>query len=318
MNKELIINRLALIKYLYKLGIDQSEQSEPMAAFSILHLHDSVEMFLKLLAEYKNVKSDNFNFLDYWASIPSLTLKESMRNLNARRVNIKHKGLLPSKTDIEISRASTTEFFEQNTESHFGLKFIEISLLDLIHNESVKSYLEKSIKASEIGKFDECIENVSIAFEELIYTYEESKTSWRSSSPFYFGKDFTFLGSFSVGIGAELGGNVGRKIDEFIDNVKDSLEEIKKAIKILSFGIDYKKYSKFKLLTPIVRRTVGGEYRVELWGEKKWNHNNCQFCIDFVLESCLKLQEFDFDIKDLIVDEVPQLYFTEIENKQDE
>lgn len=59
-----------------------------MAAFSILHLHDNVEMFLKLLAEYKNVKSDNFNFLDYWASIPSLTLKESMTNLNAKRVNI--------------------------------------------------------------------------------------------------------------------------------------------------------------------------------------------------------------------------------------
>lgn len=317
MNEEIIIKRLALIKYLYKLGIDQSKQSEPMAAFSILHLHDSVEMFLKLLAEYRNIKSDNFNFLDYWTNIPTLTLKESMRNLNARRVNIKHKGLLPSKTDIEISRASTTDFFEQNTESHFGLKFIEISLLDLIHNESVKSYLEKSLKASEMGKFDECIKNVSIAFEELIHIYEESKINWRNNSPFYFGKDFTFLSSFSVGIGKELGGNVGRKIDEFIDNVKDSLDEIKKAVKILSFGIDYRRYSKFKLLTPIARRTIGGEYRVQLWGEKKWNHNNCQFCIDFVLESCLKLQEFDFDINDLIVDEAPQAYFIEKDNKQD-
>jgi hypothetical protein len=37
----------------------------------------------------------------------------------------------------------------------------------------------------------------------------------------------------------------------------------------------------------------------EMLGERKFTENNCQFCIDFVTNSTLKLQEFDFDIKDL-------------------
>ena len=86
----------------------------------------------------------------------------------------------------------------------------------------------------------------------------------------------------------------------FVDNVKESIEGFQTAIKILSFGIDYKKYAKFKTLSPIIRRTIGGEYVAQLWGKKKWDKVNCQFCIDFVLESALKLQEFDFDINELI------------------
>lgn len=38
------------------------------------------------------MKGENV-FMDYWNKIPELTLKESMRILKERRVNIKHKGL---------------------------------------------------------------------------------------------------------------------------------------------------------------------------------------------------------------------------------
>ena len=68
----------------------------------------------------------------------------------------------------------------------------------------------------------------------------------------------------------------------------------------MSFGIDYKKYVKFKLLTPVVLKTAAGNQVTHTMGKKKWNKENCQYCIDFVLESALKLQEFDFDISELI------------------
>ena len=53
LNREIIIKRLALIKHLYRIGAEQSRQLETIASFSILSLHDSIEMFLKLLAEHK-------------------------------------------------------------------------------------------------------------------------------------------------------------------------------------------------------------------------------------------------------------------------
>ena len=307
LNKEILIKRLALIKYLFNLGVEQSKQQEPLSSFSILHLHDSIEMFLKLLAEHQNIKSDNFSFLDFWTKIPSLTLKESMRNLNSRRVNIKHKGLLPSKSDIEISRVNSTDFFYQNTETHFNIKFDEISLLSLLNNEEVKLNLEKSILELNNSNFKESIKYVAIAFDILIHSYESSKKSWYGSSPFFFGKDLTFLSSFHIGFGKEIGGNVGRKLDDFIDKVKDSLDGIQKAVKIMSFGFDYKKYSKFKLLTPTITRRFDETYVAEILGDKKWNKENCQFCIDFVIDSSLKLQEFDFDINELLENEPPEI-----------
>ena len=48
---ELIIRRLAIIKYLFNLGVQQSMQAETVAGFSILTFHDCAEMFLLLVAE---------------------------------------------------------------------------------------------------------------------------------------------------------------------------------------------------------------------------------------------------------------------------
>lgn len=299
LNKELIIKRLALIKHLYKLGLEQSRQVETVAAFSILSWNDSIEMFLKLIAEHHNIKSDKFLFLDYWTHIPSLTLVESMRNLNARRVNIKHRGLLPSKSDIEISRVNTTDFFDQNVCIQLGVDFKDISLLTLINYSKVRIYLEEAQQSLDNVDFENCIKKAAIAFNELLYTYENSKAYYYSKSPFFFGSDYTFLSSHQIGLGREFGGNEGRKFDEFVDTVRNSLEGIQKAIKIISFGIDYRRFVKFQILTPTVSLIQGKHYTQDIWEDKKWTKENCQYCIDFVLDSSIKLQEFDFDIHEL-------------------
>lgn len=290
--KEVILKRLALIKHLYKVGLEQSKQVEIVAAFSILAFHDSVEMFLKLLADKKNIKSDKISFLDYWIKIPSLTLKESMRNLNARRVNMKHKGILPSKTDIEISRVNTTDFFSQNVFEHFDIEFESISLIDLVSFEDVKQFLRKSQESLDKDLIEQSIENSALAFDVLLSAYEENKRGNHRNSPFFFGKDMSFNSSFFMRI-------EDRKMSEFVDKVRDSLEAMQKAIKIMSLGIDYKKFVKFNLLTPSIIRTMGGKHIAQVFGDKKWTKENCQYCIDFVIDSSLKLQEFDFDIEEI-------------------
>lgn len=293
LDTELIIKRLALIKHLYKLGLEQSRQVETLASFSILSFHDSIEMCLKLIAEHKSIKSDSFSFLDYWNQIPTLTLKESMRNLNARRTNIKHKGLLPSKSDIEISRVNTTDFFEQNVIIQLGIEFKDISLLTLITYEKVKILLEEAQKDLEVDQNKSCIEKASFAFEELVYTYENNKINYFRHSPFSFGEDLSFNTSFFMGI-------KDRRMAQFVDKVKGSLEAIERAIKIMSFGIDYKRFAKFKMLTPkVIRRIDNVLYLDDTFGKKKWTRENCQYCIDFVLDCSLKFQEFDFDIEEI-------------------
>ena len=90
-----------------------------------------------------------------------------------------------------------------------------------------------------------------------------------------------------------------RKMGEFVDKVKESLESMQDAIKIISFGIDYKRFLKFKMLTPYVMRTYNGVHVSQMRGGKKWTKENCQYCIDFVSDCALKLQEFDFAIDEI-------------------
>jgi len=55
LDKSTIIKRLAFIKYLYKLAVDQSRRPEPLCSASILTFHDAVELFLQLASEHLDV-----------------------------------------------------------------------------------------------------------------------------------------------------------------------------------------------------------------------------------------------------------------------
>ncbi|MEX2485002.1 MAG: hypothetical protein WED10_10595 [Brumimicrobium sp.] len=306
LSKEILFKRLSHIKQLYQIGIRQTEQHENIAVFSILSFHDSIEMFLKLLTEHKGINATKFSFLEYWEKIPDLTLKESMRSLNARRVNMKHKGLLPAKSELEISKVNAIDFFNQNTIIQFGIDFKDVSLIELVGYEKVKNYLKKSQEALKNGKHEESIENVAYSFEELLHSYEKNKTFW-GISPFSVGADMTFMSSFSMGASRFDNDSGIEKLGEFIDKVKDSIEDLQRAVKITSFGLDYKEYVKFNILTPVVTRFIGGKVNAQIMGKRKWTIENCQYCIDFVIKSALSLQEFDFDVESLEDDRAKQV-----------
>lgn len=174
LDKEIIIRRLAIIKYLYNLGAQQSMQVDMVAGFSILSFHDCAEMFLLLVAENKGMKGENV-FMDYWNKIPELTLKESMRILKERRVNIKHKGLFPSKSDVEISRITMADFLSQNTKIQFGLDFSSVSVSSLISYNEVKTYIDAAEEYLVKNDLYNCMVNAKIAFMELLSSYEDSK-----------------------------------------------------------------------------------------------------------------------------------------------
>lgn len=294
---DIYIKRLSNIKQLYKIAVAQSHQHENVAVFSILSFHDSIEMFLKLLAEKKDINSSKIGFLEYWDKIPELSLKESMRNLNVNRVNIKHKGIFPAKLEIERSRVHATDFFEQNTKRQFGLEFNEISLLELVSYPIVRAHVKAAVEALEKEDVNASMENVSKAFSELLNTYESSK-SYRGSSPFFFGESTTFLSSFHLEM-RDSEDSLG-KLPDFIDTVAESIEALQDAVKIISLGIDYKEYSKFRFLAPVIYRTTGGNMISQQLAERNLTTDNCQYCIDFVINCALKLQEFDFDVNSLV------------------
>jgi hypothetical protein len=294
--------RLAFIKYLYTVGVEQTKKPEPLCWASVLTFHDAVELLLQLTAEYVNVKRGigDIHFLDYWSVIndclkrngkPEITQKISMERLNKARVNFKHYGIPPSRSAITGDfRISVTNFFEESALSVFGVKFSEISMLEIISYQRTREDLKKAEELLGQNKLEDSLDCAALAFQQLIDNYESTKTDKWGNSPFSVGpRSFRRFSGFSMDIKGELG--------DFIDWTRESLDSIQDIVRIIGFGIDYKKYAKFKLLTPYVLSSIGGTYSVQR-KDRKPLLDDVRFCIDFVIESVLALQESDFEVRE--------------------
>lgn len=305
-----VTRRLAFIRFLFNRAIEESKKSEPLSSMSLLTFHDAIELFFVLSCEHLGVTSANekTHFNEYWSLIAGelkekrLTQEASIKRLNKGRVAMKHQGILSSKSDVEDFRVSATNFFVENTPIVFDIKFHDVSLAELVQYEKAREYLKEAVRALIENEREDALDNVACAFEQLIRDYESTKIGEFGRSPFFFGTDMSFLNSFLLGFHRPMAGSGfdrGR-MGEFVDKVKESLLSLQGAVKILSLGIDYRRYIKFKLLTPYVSLDEHREWAInrEMRGSKGIpTEEDVQFCIDFVIESAISLQELDFTLE---------------------
>lgn len=296
-----ILKRLAFVKYLFTLAVEQSKAPEILAAASLLTFHDAIELFLQISSEYLNAKADQPNFMEYWNLISKKTTKElpqkeAMRRLNKARVALKHNGIMSSKTDIESFRVTTEQFFIDASKLIYEIEFQDISLIEYVTPEESREHLKKAEQFLAQDSYSEATQEIALSFEKMISAYESDK-EMEFQSPFFFGKDMTFLSSSHLGIDRSDFGEFA----DFVDNVKESIEAMQKSIKILALGLDYKKYSKFMMHLPYVAKMLSGDYRVFEGIHKKESTADkeyIEFCIHFVIECSVKLNEFNYSVEE--------------------
>jgi hypothetical protein len=289
-DKLILIKRLSIIKLLYRIAWKQSFEHESISVFSILSFHDCIEMFLKLSAEHKGVKSDKLNFMDYWTEIPELTIGESMRALNARRVNLKHKGLIPAKIEIETSRINTKDFLEQNTKTIFLLEFSEVSLFEMIKFDNTRKLLIQAQKYLDNQQFKESTLQSTLAFDALLTEYKKDKTSRLFLEPFN-QKLERYTDRYSTD-----GLMVRNAVKSSIQIMQARFNKMEKAMEIIALGLDYRKFIKFKHITPEVYHLSDNSFKFLREDELHYDAQGAMFLIDFVLDSALHLQEFEFNL----------------------
>jgi hypothetical protein len=222
------IRRLALVKSLFLVGIEQSRGPEPLNAFSILTMHDGVELFLQLASEHVDEGKRNILFLEYWDVLKKrlpgdgLTQRESMRRLNEARRSLKHHGTLPSRLDIEGLRASTVNFFEENVPIVFGLEFRNLSLVELVTFERSRKALEEAQREIEMGTFKNAMEHCSLALAYLLADYESQiEQQFGPAVGIARRRDLT---KYSLGLDSMADG-----IRRLIDDVDYSLESLQRS-----------------------------------------------------------------------------------------
>ena len=293
MDSEKIIRRLILIRYLYLTAKEQSEQDGAFAAFSVLALHDSVEMLLVLITQQKN-KPVQKHFLEYWNVIPELPYKSKMDNLNVVRKNLKHYAIFPNRDEIVQCCDDVRIFLTDAINKYFEIEFDKLLLSNLIIFNDVKQDVEEAEAFLNEHQLFESLEKSKTAFVKLLAIYDSNKGQWRSSI-------------------LDIGEKINKEYQYFekkengttkwYRQVTQTINSVREVLKMAALGIDYRRYTLFNFITPRVIEGVdatGTIYVTEnkdvFEAKKRISSENCQFCITFVVDCALKLQEFDFDI----------------------
>jgi hypothetical protein len=277
-SKETQLRSLALIKYVHQLGVAQSKKPAPFSAIALLHLHDSVEWFLRLACESKGVTVPK-DFMSYWDALDkagaAVTMKPSMEKLNRARVDFKHYGLQPS--DIDEFRSLTRAFLEENTHSLFGIEYATVSLIDLIEDEEVHGLLKKGIALFAEGKREISSEKIAVAHSLLGRLHQKRLDTAFGHSVLPFGNRFS---------------------DAFRDpQQRQVVAGIIELLKSMVCGFDYHEFARFHFLTPLVLWTESGQSTTQ------WLSGICrpissedelQFCIEFVVQYAARLQNTAF------------------------
>lgn len=299
MEKEIIIQRLSYIKYLYLKGVEQSRQAEVVAGFSILAFHDAIEMFLMLVYEHLDCGNDrNYKTIDdYLGNISGIKMKESVKALNKCRISMKHQGQFPSKSDIEKHRVNTHSILEDNTTSLLNLDFDSISLIDLVSFEECKQFLKKAQEKRDEDKIYESIIEARKAFNSMLSEYEDSKRYWYNSL-FNIGRKPRL--SYKEFIRTVVPKNNRERYGVWFEDIDKSVKELREVVKIISIGIDYKQYVLFNAIAPSVLHMSNDTYQigeVEEYFNTRVHANKelCDFCINFVIDSAIKFQDSDYE-----------------------
>lgn len=280
---EITAKRLAIIRHLYEKGLELSYLGEPTNGLSVLPLHDSVEMFMRLCADVRGIRVErSTTFMQYFTLLPDLACKARMDNLNNRRVSLKHHGQLPSSIDVEVSRVNVTDFFSQNTPTFFGCVLKDVSLDVLITYPSVKDYLSKYRAFLAEGKYGDAQAQCQIAFLELLDAYFKQ-----------YDRGLDLVHSPATNAYYLRKPNLEENTDRCIEDIKDDIIKINEAINIMNLGINYFKYSDFKAMGPIINRwhrTDGKDYDYYIMSIDQYDKDTAETCYNFVVDCALQLQ----------------------------
>ncbi|MBN3857965.1 hypothetical protein G3N59_31730 [Paraburkholderia sp. Ac-20340] len=154
---------------------------------------DSVELFLRaVMKEYpvpgQKIPDEFIKCMDYIDIAANgdedkyVPFRAKLIELNKARVNFKHYGLVPDKTDARRMLAHVEDFFDVAAERFFNVRFSELSITDLVISSAVRERLNLAHEGLREGEVEKALghsaESVVVASGELIALLSARSSSW--------------------------------------------------------------------------------------------------------------------------------------------
>lgn len=258
-----IVRRIAYIRFLHHLGVEQARLPEPMCSASVLMFHDAAESFLLMAAEHLRAPSI-YEFEKYWEALKpqklaggvDLPVQQGMKRLNGARKQVKHHGGHPSPATIELIKNDTATFLAAATQIVFGIDYDAASMASVIPQAPVRDLAMKADVANSSGDHIGAMVHLADAWAELLFP-EARGYDDDGPSPFRFGPTIRrTLPEYEIAAylrNEKLQYRNPRRNDDIarqITEVTEVARELQTAARLTAVGIDFAAYQRFQALTP--------------------------------------------------------------------
>ena len=296
-----VMERLAFIRYMYDLGVEQAAKPEPNSWTSVLTFHDAVELFLGLAASHHGADLGKAtDFAAYWKLIDGqiaperLPFSGKMKRLNDTRVALKHHGNPPSPNTIEQCRRDVDSFFEAAGPIAFGVGFDDIDLVAVVPYDKTAEYLRRAQVYANDGDLLMAMGGLHLGFDALVDHYSMASTWHRGvtvfgawpTPPLAFGEELQPR-NYRSSLGSA---NRAQDLANHLIKMENSLAEVQYGMRLVALGIDFARYSAFSLTVPNYKMSAT-DSRPIFWLSKTMRAaltmNNYNFGKSFVIESAL-------------------------------
>ncbi|MEU0549964.1 hypothetical protein [Micromonospora sp. NPDC005979] len=296
-----IVRRLAYIRYLHHLGVEQARLPEPMSSASVLMFHDAVESFLLTAGEHLGAPS-TYEFDRYWDALRpakllggiDLPVQQGMKRLNHQRKLVKHHGAHPSPTTIELIKNDTATFLAAASQLVFGVDYETTSMASVIPQERVRELVVQADTANGIGDRIGAMVLLTDAWTEL-FSLQEWRDDVDGSPPFKFGPTLgrtlseQDIASYLLNEGQRYryvrrNEDIGRQIA----GVTEIVKELQAAARLTSVGIDFAAYHRFRALTPQRDDYYDGRRKYHAPPGYEPTADDVASCLQFVVTAALR------------------------------
>ena len=257
MNKS-TLNKLLLSRSLYQLAKENVQTtSGPRLSIACNLLQDAVESFLLALSEHVNADiGQGTQFDKYFQQINlkiaprELPFRLRLISLNKLRVNSKHYGLEPAKSELEPLFSTVWEFFNEVTRADFGKEFATLSLVDMLRDSEAKELLREAESAFEAFDYSKCL----ILCRQAIFVLFECSYD---AQPFLTGQHF---GLMALGSKVPFFARDKQYLDKNVKEPTDYviLDHNALEMELMKSGVDSVAYWNVWRLTPAVYRKSNG------------------------------------------------------------
>ena len=299
----LMMKRLAFIQMLFFQGIEQSRLHEPLNVTSVLTLHDASELFLGMAAEKLGARLSRRQvpFMEYWTLLdPSklpggvvLSGAKGMRRLNDLRNALKHSGTMPSATAVSQACEDVRRFLEDNTVSVFSLRFSDIDMAEIIPQTQIRNKVRAATAAEISGDRVEAMALLAEAYAERYATsprpdfnFEPIKNQlpedaisailWQPARP---------QRRRPPGGAHQLAQQIGA--------VTRAVRDMQDALQVMSLGIDYRQYYRFRLITPDIAYYVDGHSERQFPPDYAPTSEEFEYCRQFIITVALRIADLE-------------------------